>query len=45
MELSAQFGHDLRKLCDFLRKEETEYPKHPVKAAHALHSRRQAAVA
>lgn len=45
MELSAQFGHDLRKLCAFLRKEEAKHPKHPVKAPRAPRSRQQTAAA
>ncbi len=45
MELSAKFGHDLRKLCAFLRKEEEKRPKRPGKAAPVARTRRQAAAA
>ena len=37
MELSAKFGHDLRKLCAFLQKEEQ---KHPTRLAKPARSRR-----
>ena len=26
MELSSEFGHDIKKLCAFLRKEERKHP-------------------
>ena len=27
MELSSEFGHDIKKLCAFLRKEERKHPQ------------------
>jgi hypothetical protein len=33
MELSSEFGHDIKKLCAFLRKEERKHPPRK-KGAH-----------
>jgi hypothetical protein len=40
MELSSEFKHDIKKLCAFLRKEESKHPErltstpHPKRAVH-----------
>lgn len=43
MELSARFGHDLRKLCAFLRKEERKHAGRLFKPARASGLRRRSA--
>ena len=42
MELSARFGHDLRKLCAFLREEEAKHPAQLDKPAQVPRTRRTA---
>ena len=45
MELSAKFGHDIRKLCAFLRKEERKHPDRFAVAPRSPRARRKAAAA
>lgn len=44
MELSARFGHDIKKLGAFLRKEEQKYPERLHRPRPANGARRKAAV-
>ncbi|NBV23963.1 MAG: hypothetical protein EBS05_18845 [Proteobacteria bacterium] len=43
MELSGRFDHDLRKLCAFLREEETKHPAQLDKPNRTRRSHRPAA--
>jgi hypothetical protein len=42
MELSSEFGHDIKKLCAYLRKEERKHPQRLVKPRRANGTHRKA---
>lgn len=44
MELSSEFGHDIKKLCAFLRKEERKHPQRLAKTHRANGVRRKTAL-
>jgi hypothetical protein len=41
MELSSEFGHDIRKLCAFLRKEERKHPQRLANTRNAKKARQK----
>ena len=45
MKISAEFGHDLRKLCAFLRQEEQKHPERLAVAPRPPRARRKATAA
>lgn len=45
MKISAEFGHDIKKLCAFLRKEEQKHPERLAGGAHSPRVRRKAIAA
>jgi len=45
MEISAEFGHDIKKLCAFLRKEEQKHPERLVGVSRPRRVRRKAIAA
>jgi len=42
MELSSVFGHDIKKLCAFLRKEERKHPQRMANTRSANRTRQKA---
>jgi hypothetical protein len=44
MELSSEFGHDIKKLGAFLRKEERKHPQRLANSRHARRTRQKAAL-
>jgi hypothetical protein len=44
MELSSEFGHDIKKLCAFLRKEERKHPQRLAKSRRAKTARQKTAL-
>jgi hypothetical protein len=44
MELSSEFGHDIKKLCAFLRKEERKHPQRLAGPRGAKRTRKKTAL-
>ena len=44
MELSSEFGHDIKKLCAFLRKEEHKHPQRLATTRRANRAHQKAAL-
>jgi hypothetical protein len=44
MELSSEFGHDIKKLRSFLRKEERKHPRRLAKTRRAKRARQKTAL-